>query len=109
MFTTNPFLLLTDFIPSAVLQGHIVLMVLAAAIGPVLDLLHGKKIRSFLQARQLTRTATSKTLGTADVAAICVKVCSQQAIDVRDHADFAPRGHNAPGHCRGDFTCFRLV
>lgn len=62
MFTTNPFIPLTDFMPPAVLQGNIVLMVLAAAIGTVLDLLHGKKIRFFLQARQQVRAAIAGRL-----------------------------------------------
>lgn len=43
MLTTNPYIPLTDWMASAILQGYIVLMVLAIAIGTVFDLLHGQK------------------------------------------------------------------
>lgn len=51
MFTTNPFNELALFLSPAILQGYIVLMVLAVVIGTLFDLLHDQKIKFFLQDR----------------------------------------------------------
>jgi hypothetical protein len=73
MFTTNPFTPLTDFASPAVLQGYIVLMVIAVAIGTVFDLLHGKKVTFFLQERQQAKAAAKVELSVADMAAIATR------------------------------------
>jgi len=49
--------------PPAVLQGDIVLMALALAIGAVFDLLPVQKIRFFLQARPQAKAAATQTPG----------------------------------------------
>ncbi len=73
MFTTNPFTPLTLFVSPAALQVYIVLMALAVAIGTLFDLLHGKKIKFFLQERKRTKAAAKRQLGAADMAAIAVQ------------------------------------
>ncbi|MBI5437005.1 MAG: adenylyl-sulfate reductase [Nitrosomonadales bacterium] len=73
MFTTNPFTPLTLFVSPAVLQVYIVLMALAVAIGTLFDLIHGKKIKFFLQERKRTKAAAKRRLGAADMAAIAVR------------------------------------
>jgi hypothetical protein len=73
MFTTNPFTPLTYFVSPAVLQGYIVLMALAVAIGTAFDLFHGKKIEFFLQDRQRAKAAAKRQLGSVDMAAIAAK------------------------------------
>lgn len=70
MFTTNPFTPLTYFVSPAVLQGYIVLMALAVAIGTAFDLFHGKKIEFFLQDRQRAKAAAKRQLSSVDMAAI---------------------------------------
>ena len=73
MFTTNPFTPLTDFVSAEVMQGYIVLMVLAVVIGTLFDLLHDKKITFFLQERQRTKAAAKQPLSGADLAAIATR------------------------------------
>jgi hypothetical protein len=73
MFTTNPFAPLTDFVSPDLLQGYIVLMVLAVAIGTAFDLLRDKKLTFFLQERQRTKAAAKQRLGGADRAAIAAR------------------------------------
>jgi len=73
MFTTNPFTPLTAIMPPAVMQGYIVLMILAVAVGTVFDLLHEKKIKFFLQDRQRTKAAAKRQLGAVAMAAIASK------------------------------------
>ena len=73
MFTTNPFTLLPDFVSPGAMQGYIVLMVLAVAIGTAFDLLRDKKLTFFLQERQRTKAAAKQPLGGADMAAIAAR------------------------------------
>lgn len=70
MFTTNPFTPLTYFVSPALLQGYIVLMALAVAIGTAFDLFHGKKIEFFLQDRQRAKAAVKRQLSAMDLANI---------------------------------------
>ena len=73
MFTTNPFTPLTAFVSPELMQGYIVLMVLAVAIGTLFDLLHDKKLKFFLQERQRTKAAAKQQLSTVGLAAIATK------------------------------------
>jgi len=73
VFTTNPFTPLTDFVSAEVMQGYVVLMVLAVVIGTLFDLLHDKKLAFFLQERQRTRAAAKQPLNGADLAAIATR------------------------------------
>ncbi|MBW8307139.1 MAG: adenylyl-sulfate reductase [Thiobacillus sp.] len=73
MFTTNPFAPLTDFVSPDLLQGYIVLMVLAVVIGTAFDLLRDKKLTFFLQERQRTKAAAKQPLGGADMAVIAAR------------------------------------
>jgi hypothetical protein len=73
MFTTNPFTPLTDFMSPGVMQGYIVLMVLAVAIGTLFDLLRDKKLTFFLQERQRAQAAAKQPLSAADRAAIAAR------------------------------------
>lgn len=73
MFTTNPFIPLTAFVSPAVVQGYIVLMVLAVAIGTVIDLLLEKKLKFFLQERKRAKAAAKQQLGAVNMAAIATR------------------------------------
>ncbi len=73
MFTTNPFIPLSDFISPAGMQGYIVLMILAVVLGTLFDLLDGKKAKFFLQERQRTKAAATRQLAAPDVAAIATR------------------------------------
>ena len=73
MFTANPFTPLTAFVSPAVMQGYIVLMVLAVAIGTAFDLLHEKKLKFFLQNRQRAKAAAKQQLSAVDMAAIATR------------------------------------
>ena len=73
MFISNPFAPLTVFVSPAVMQGYIVLMVLAVAIGTLFDLVHEKKIKFFMQERKRAKAAAKRQLGAADMATIAVR------------------------------------
>ncbi|MBU1265952.1 MAG: adenylyl-sulfate reductase [Gammaproteobacteria bacterium] len=88
MFTTNPFAPLTDFVSPGLIQGYIVLMVLAAAIGTAVDLLRDKKLTFFLQERQRTRAAAKQPLGGADMVAIAARTLAH---DIATFGEFCNR------------------
>ncbi|MEW5786482.1 MAG: adenylyl-sulfate reductase [Pseudomonadota bacterium] len=82
MFTTNPFLALTEFMSPAIMQGYVVLMILVVAFGTLFDLLDGQKARFFMRERERSRAAAKRRLGGAEVAAISLRTL------VRDIATF---------------------
>ena len=85
MFTSNPFAELTVFLPPSAMQVYIVLMIIAVAIGTLLDMLHKRSGKFFaLQMQKLKDGATRKLSG-ADTAAIVVKTL---AIDVATAGEF---------------------
>jgi hypothetical protein len=73
MVTTNPFTLLTAFVSPVVMQGYIVLMILAVAIGTVFDLLHGEKAKFFFQETRRSKAAAKRQLSAVDMAAIATR------------------------------------
>lgn len=85
MFTINPFAPLTAFVSPVVMQGYIILMIIAVAIGTSFDLLHGKKARFFLQDRQRAKAAAKRQLSTAELAAIATRTI---ATDIATFGEF---------------------
>jgi hypothetical protein len=73
VFTTNPFAPLTGFVSPDAMQGYIILMVLAVAVGTLFDLLHEKKLAFFLQERERTKAAAKQPLSAADKMAIAAR------------------------------------
>ena len=49
MFATNPFSILAETVPSIVMQGFVVLMVLLIVAGTLLDIIHKKNVKYFLK------------------------------------------------------------
>ncbi len=85
---TNPFTPLAPFVSPAVLQGYIVLMALAVAIGTVFDLLHEKKLTFFMQERKRAKAAAKLQLSGADMAAIATRTLVH---DVATFGEFCNR------------------
>ena len=49
MFATNPFSILAETVPSVVMQGFVVLMVLLIVAGTLLDIIHKKNVKYFFE------------------------------------------------------------
>ena len=59
MFTTNPFSVLAETVPSIVMQGFVVLMVLLIVTGTLLDIIHKKNVKYFFEnAKKAKKNAT---------------------------------------------------
>lgn len=92
MFATNPFPPLAAFTSPAAMQGYVILMALAVAIGTLFDLLHEKKARFFMQERKRKMAAAKQQLSTVDVAAIMVKTI---ATDIATFGEFCSKSRRA--------------
>ena len=85
MFTSNPFADLTAFLPPVAMQVYIVLMIIAVALGTLVDMLHKNSGKFFIQQMQKSKAGATKKLSGADTAAIAVKTL---AIDVATAGEF---------------------
>jgi hypothetical protein len=88
MFTTNPFAALTDFVSLGIIQGYVILMIVAVAIGTAFDLLHDSKARFVLQDRQRAKAAARRQLGAAELAVIAAKTLTT---DIATFGEFCNR------------------
>jgi len=73
MFTDNPFIAATDFLPPRFMQAYLVLMVLAVVSGTLFDLYHKRSARFFAQQRRRSRAAATRQLSGADRVAIAAR------------------------------------
>ena len=73
MFETNPFLLLSDVIPTPVMQGFIIAMVLLIAIGTIIQMIHHKNLTYFLNNAKKAKLSAKKELGVGERVSIIAK------------------------------------
>jgi hypothetical protein len=85
MFTSNPFADLAVFLPPVAMQAYLVLMIVAVAIGTVLDMLHKNSAKFFARQMSESKAAATRKLSGADTASIAVKTI---AIDVATSGEF---------------------
>ena len=78
MFTSNPFALLTEFLPPAVMQVYVVLMILAVAIGTAFDLYHKRSAEFFILRRNKSYAAAQRQLGGAEIASLVIKTLGSE-------------------------------
>lgn len=73
MFTSNPFADLTAFLSPLVMQVYIVLMILAVAIGTLVDMLHKRSAEFFFRQWKRSRAAAERPLGGMDNALLAAR------------------------------------
>ena len=56
MFATNPFSILAETVPSVVMQGFVVLMILLIVAGTLLDIIHKKNVKYFFENAKKAKT-----------------------------------------------------
>ena len=66
MFTTNPFSVLAETVPSIVMQGFVVLMILLIVTGTLLDIIHKKNVKYFFENAKKAKLSATKTLSTGE-------------------------------------------
>ena len=73
MFTTNPFSVLAETVPSIVIQGFVVLMVLLIFTGTLLDIIHKKNVKYFFENAKKAKKNATKELSTGERIAVVSK------------------------------------
>ena len=73
MLTTNPFSVLAETIPSIVMQGFVVLMVLLIVTGTLLDIIHKKNVKYFFENAKKAKKNATKELSTSERIAVVSK------------------------------------
>ncbi len=80
MFTGNPFTDLTAFLPPLVMQVYIVLMMLAVAVGTVLDTYHKGSAEFFARRREKANAAAKRQLSGGEKASIVARTIAEAAV-----------------------------
>jgi len=73
MFTTIPFADLTAFLPPALMQADIVLMILAVFVGTLFDVVHKGSAKYFTQYQERTKARATRPLSGAANASLAAK------------------------------------
>lgn len=80
MFTNNPFSSLSDFLHPLVMQGYIVLMILAVVIGTLFDAYHKGSAKFFALRRNRAAAAAQRLLSGMDTASIAARTIAEAAV-----------------------------
>ena len=73
MFTSNPFAELSAFIPPAVMQTYVVVMILLVAGGTLFDIMHKKSARYFFNHWQSAKKKGSQHVGGAEMVSLAIQ------------------------------------
>ena len=73
MFTDNPFIPLTDFLPPLFMRIYIILMIVAVVVGTLFDMFHKGNATFFMQQRKKSRAAATRHLDVGERAALAVR------------------------------------
>ena len=73
MLETNPFSLLSEVVPTVVMQGFIIAMVLLIAFGTVIQMIHHKNLTYFFNNAKKAKLQATREVGAAEKAKIIAK------------------------------------
>jgi hypothetical protein len=78
MFISNPFALLTEFLSPLVMQVYVVLMILAVALGTLLDLFHKRSAEFFALRRRKSQAAAQRQLGIGEIVSLAINTLGSE-------------------------------
>jgi hypothetical protein len=79
MFVFNPFALTAQFLPPVVMQIYLVLMIVAVAVGTLLDTYHKGSATYFARRRQRANALAQRRLGSIAVTSLAVRTIGEAA------------------------------
>ncbi|MBK9161223.1 MAG: adenylyl-sulfate reductase [Nitrosomonadales bacterium] len=80
MFTSNPFVTLSDVISPAMMQGYIVLMVLLVMGGTILDMIHKKSAQYFFENAKKAKKGAKRSVSGGEKVALAVSVLTNEVM-----------------------------
>ena len=80
MFTTNPFTELLASIPSQVMQGYVILMVILVIGGTVLDMMHKKSAKYFFENAKRAQKNAKRTVSSGEKIGLAVSTVASEVL-----------------------------
>ena len=87
MFTINPFAEMSAYIPAAVMQAYIVVMVLFVIGGTVLDMLHKKSAQYFFENAKKAEKAAKRTVSGGEKASLAIQTLTNEVLTSAEFAN----------------------
>ena len=66
MIFNNPFSMLSETIPSIVMQSFLILMIALVVVGTLVDIIHKKNVKYFFENAKKAKKSAKKTLTTGE-------------------------------------------
>ncbi|MDT8383780.1 MAG: adenylyl-sulfate reductase [Gammaproteobacteria bacterium] len=80
MFMINPFAELSASIPSNVMQGYLILMVLLVVGGTILDMMHKKSAKYFFENAKKAQANAKRTVGTGEKVGLAIQTVASEVL-----------------------------
>jgi len=87
MVTSNPFAELSSFIPVAVMQGWVVLMVIFVIGGTVLDMIHKGSAKYFFENAKRAKKSAKRTVSGGDKVSMAVQTVASEVLTSAEFAN----------------------
>ena len=73
MIYSNPYSLLSETIPSIVMQSFLIIMVGLVVVGTLVDIIHKKNVKYFFENAKKAKKSATRDLGTGEKVSIITK------------------------------------
>ena len=87
MLSTNPFAELSTVISPGIMQGYVILMVLAVIVGTILDMMHKKSAKYFFENAQKASKSAKRTLSGGEKAGLAVQTVASEVLTSSEFAN----------------------
>ncbi len=87
MFTTNPFAEVAAFIPPAVMQGYVVLMILLVAGGTIMDMLFKKNAKYFFENAKKAKQSAKRSVSGGEKFSMAVQTLGKEVLTSGEFAN----------------------
>ena len=87
MITINPFSVLSETIPSIVMQTFVIVMIVLVIVGTFFEMLHKKNVKYFFQNAKKAKQSATKTLGVGNKTSIVIKNVATDVLTTAELGD----------------------
>ena len=86
MITINPFSMLSEFMPSIAIQTFVVVMIVLAIAGTVIDMIHKKNVKYFFENAKKAKKQATRTVSAGKKASILIKTVASDILTTSELA-----------------------
>ena len=80
MMTVNPFSVLSESVPSVLMQAFVVVMIALVIVGTFFEMLHKKNVKYFFQNAKKAKQSATRTLGVGEKTSIVIKTVATDVL-----------------------------